>query len=138
MKYNNAVAVVDPLAETVIPFIDAKYDLIVPIPSSARRFRQRGYNQAALLGKVIGRQLDTPCSEVLGRFGHSRQVGADRRERLTQLKGMFYVRKSSLIYGQRVLLIDDVVTTGTTINECATALKTAGARSVSAAVIAKH
>lgn len=138
LKYKNVVAAADPLANALLVEAGYEYDLILPVPSSTKRFRQRGYNQSVLIRRTLSKHMGIPYHEALGRFGDTRQVGANRKERLTQLEGMFYVRKPAHVHGQRILLVDDVVTTGTTIHECAATLKAAGACSISAAVVAKH
>ncbi len=137
-EYHNAVAIAEPLANMMLECVTREYDIVVPVPASSQRSRQRGYNQAILLGKCMSRKRDVLYVETLGRFGHSRQVGASRKERLTQLKGNIYVRTPSFVRGQRILLVDDVVTTDTTLHECGKVLKESGARSVAAAVVAKH
>ncbi|PSO43717.1 hypothetical protein BRC20_00395 [Candidatus Saccharibacteria bacterium QS_8_54_8] len=138
LKYHNGVSAAASLAALMEECLRRDCDVIVPVPASSRRFRQRGYNQAVLLSKHLSRQHGAPHVEALGRVGQSRQVGVDRKSRLTQLQGDIYARKERLVRGQRVLLVDDVLTTGTTLHECAAALKRAGARSVDAVVAAKH
>jgi competence protein ComFC len=136
-KYERAVGAaraLTPLLEGVLP--SEHWDTIVPVPSASKRYRQRGYNPAALLADTLGVNLHTPCHTLLGRLGQSRQVGAKRSERLSQLKGSFYV--TGACQGMRILLVDDVVTTGATIHHCAQTLRRAGAKSVDAVVLARH
>lgn len=137
-KYSNAMEASSPLAALVTTRISAEHGLIVPVPSSSKRFRQRGYNPAHLLAKEISKHTGAVCVETLGRIGHSRQVGTDRRKRLAQLQGAFYACKPELIKGKKILLIDDVVTTGATLSECAEVLHRHGAKKIDAAVVAKH
>jgi ComF family protein len=115
-------------------------DIVVPVPLAPRRQRERGFNQALLLaeevaGAVHGRVVrdalerqDRPAQQTLG--------GADR---LTNLEGAFRCRAaaSASIEGQRVLVVDDVVTTGATISACARALTDAGAARITALAFAR-
>lgn len=100
LKYKNVVAAADPLANALLVEAGYEYDLILPVPSSTKRFRQRGYNQSVLIGRTLSKHMGIPYHEALGRFGDTRQVGANRKERLTQLEGMFYVRKPAHVHGQ--------------------------------------
>lgn len=140
LKYDNATDLARPLAQLVAARIRPEQvpDVIVPVPSSSQRFRQRGYNPAALLSKEVARQLQVPRVEALGRLGQSRQVGAARRQRISQLAGAYYVRRPQDVIGKRILLIDDVITTGSTLHECAGVLLRSGAKTITAAVVAKH
>jgi ComF family protein len=118
--------------------VDIDYDLIVPAPISSKHRRKRGYNQAWLIAKELSGLCGVPCSDVLIRHGQTRQVGADRQTRLKQLKGEIAARKPSAVKGRKVLIVDDVITTGATVSECARALRKAGVKSVNATVVAKH
>ena len=139
LKYNQAQTAAPLLVQIVLPHIPmGGFDIVTGVPASTRRFRQRGYNQAALLAKAVACARNLPYIETLGRTGHSRQVGTSRLQRWQQLQGAFYVRSPRLINGTRILIVDDVVTTGATLSECAKILKKAGARSVWSAAIAKH
>lgn len=140
LKYDNAMDLARPLAWLVAVRLQPAQvpDVIVPVPSSSQRFRQRGYNPAALLSKEIARRLQAPRAEALGRLGQSRQVGAARRQRVSQLAGAYYVRRPQDVTSKHILLIDDVMTTGSTLHECAGVLHRSGAKTITAAVVAKH
>lgn len=119
----------------------APIDAIVPVPTPrGRRFR-RGFNPSAFLAHRVARALCLPCCDrLLKRRGDVRpQTGLARAERLGNVRGAFVVRTSQrdAIVDQRFLLVDDVLTTGATLNECARQLMRAGARSVSALAIAR-
>lgn len=111
--------------------------VIIPVPTATSRFRQRGYDHAKLLARELAGLTGLVMSPALSRLNQSRQVGTKRGERLNQLMNAFWVNRQSLLAGARILLIDDVVTTGATLEEAARILKRAGARTVDAAVFAQ-
>lgn len=111
--------------------------LIVPVPTAASRVRQRSFDHSAHLARQIGQDLNIWYSNALIRLGHSRQVGADRSVRLSQLAGSFIVRNPLNIRDQNILLVDDVVTTGATLRAATRALRAAGAARIDALVFAK-
>lgn len=111
--------------------------LVVPVPTASSRVRQRSFDHAVLLAKYIARDLHLPYSKALGRLGQNRQVGTSRSERLKQAENSYYVRRPELVKGRGILLIDDVVTTGATLQATTKALRQAGARHVDALVFAK-
>jgi ComF family protein len=113
--------------------------LIVPVPLHPVKMRERGFNQASLLcgplGKAYGIPVNTSC---LVRARHTRpQSGLSRTDRLANLKGAFAVRDPRPVRGRHVLLVDDIYTTGTTMQEAAAALRKAGASAVTAVALAK-
>lgn len=138
LKYRHTGAAAGVLGELMRPLVGSRSDIIMPVPASTRRIRQRGYNQAVLLAKAMARLSGHLYLDGLGRLGHTRQVGTDRRQRLSQLHGQIYSRQEGRIVGASITLVDDVVTTGATLSECARVLKAAGARHVEAVVAAKH
>jgi len=112
--------------------------LVVPVPTAASRRRQRGFGHTELLAKHIAWQLQLERREALRRLGHTRQLGSSRQQRLSQLQDSFAVRRQSTVKGRRILLIDDVLTTGGTIVAAAKVLRQAGAASVDALLFAKR
>ncbi len=112
------------------------FDMVTSVPVSAERYRERGYNQSELVARRVAADLDLPYLVMLGRHERVHQLGLDRRTRLEQVKGAFYPSKR--LPGGRVLLVDDVVTTGATMAECAGVLIAAGADSVWGAAVARH
>ncbi|RMD81745.1 MAG: ComF family protein [Candidatus Dadabacteria bacterium] len=116
-----------------LPRLEAPVDLVVPVPLSQARLEQRGFNQAAWLARAVAKRLDIPMRpDVLARRpGGTRQVGLRARQRraLGQRANPFYARPLPDC-GGRVLLVDDVITTGATVGAAARALKRAGARRV--------
>jgi ComF family protein len=117
---------------------DCNFDLIVPVPLHPARERERGFNQASLLSELLSAQTSIPCKSVLERIRYTTtQTALDRSERMENLHNAFRLRKNADVRGLRVLLIDDVLTTGSTLSECARVLKRAGALSVHAATAAR-
>jgi competence protein ComFC len=115
-----------------------RFDLIVPVPLHPARERERGFNQATLLAELLAAHVGIPMRPVLERIRYTTtQTAYDRAERMENLAGAFRLRKNRDVRELRVLLIDDVLTTGSTLSECAGVLKTAGAISVHAATAAR-
>jgi ComF family protein len=115
-----------------------RFKLIVPVPLHPARQRERGFNQATLLAELVGAQSSIPVKALLERIRYTNtQTALDRAERMENLHNAFRLRKNADVRGLRVLLVDDVLTTGSTLNECARVLKRAGALSVHAATAAR-
>ncbi|HEX4774056.1 MAG TPA: phosphoribosyltransferase family protein [Candidatus Saccharimonadales bacterium] len=110
--------------------------LIVPIPTATTRVRQRGYDQAKLLARALARHTGLSYSNCLARHGQAHQVGAHRHERLQQLHGALRVKNLAAVRGSHIILIDDVTTTGATLETAASILKQAGAQTVEALTFA--
>jgi ComF family protein len=115
-----------------------RFDVIVPVPLHPARERERGFNQAALLAELLAAKAALPLRAVLERIRYTTtQTAYDRAERMENLHDAFRLRKNRDVRELRVLLIDDVLTTGSTLSECARVLKAAGAISVHAATAAR-
>ncbi len=112
------------------------YDCITPIPLHMSRLSQRGFNQSAEIARPLAARLGIPiCSGLLTRnTATRRQSGLTRKERAQNLRGVF---TAPPLHGQRILLLDDIMTTGATLHEAATCLLKAGAAAVDIAVIAR-
>jgi ComF family protein len=111
-------------------------DLLVPVPLTGRRMRRRGFNQAWQLMKPFYRgKADRTVLRRVRRTAP--QTGLTRRERRQNLAGAFAVRDPAAVVGRRVMVVDDVMTTGATLNACAEALLTAGAVRVDAVTLAR-
>jgi ComF family protein len=115
-------------------------DLIIPVPLHAERERERGFNQASLLARelaCLGR-LPLDGHSVVRRIHTERhRAGMDARARLDSVANAFAIRHPKLVAGRRVLLVDDVFTTGATVTACAAALKQAGAEEVFVLTLAR-
>lgn len=118
-----------------LPAISGKV-LIVPVPTITNHVRQRGYDHAYLLAKRYARLHGRACERLLRRSGQIQQTGKSRNERLRQLKGVFALRKP-LVKDTHIVLVDDVMTTGATLEQCAQVLRKGGAASVRAVVFAR-
>ncbi len=114
-------------------------DLIIPVPLHSSRLRQRGYNQSLIISRIVFNSRKTridPYTLVRKRRTMS-QTGMNGIERRRNLKGAFMVKKTEKIAGKKIILVDDVFTTGTTVNECARALYKGGAAMVNVFTLAR-
>jgi ComF family protein len=143
LKYRGKSFLVKPLVGLLslgYPFIDYDaYDLMVPVPLHPKRLRERGFNQALIVGRAISRREKVPCTGfVLRKIRWSPpQVHLSPGEREANVKGSFAVIDPKRVRGKRILLIDDVMTTGSTVNECARELLKAGAGGVDVFTLAR-
>jgi ComF family protein len=113
---------------------------IVPVPLHPERLRERGFNQAEMLARALAELAGLPIDyQTLVRVSHTgrHRAGMDARARLESVEGAFEVRRPRLIEGERVLLVDDVYTTGATVSACAATLKAAGAQEVLVLTVAR-
>jgi ComF family protein len=141
LKYCNRQVLAVPLARLMAGYWRANpipTNLIVPVPLYPARQRERGYNQADLLAQALGGMIDVPvATKGLRRVRHTQpQVNLNASERGENVRGAFIYQMSEkgssdvAVNGRRVLLIDDVCTTGSTLEACSLALKAAGASTV--------
>ncbi len=114
-------------------------DVVVPVPLHRDRLRERGYNQAELIARPLARRLRLPCRSVLLVRTRPRpdKLHLTLEERWSSVRGAFAARPGSQVDNQRVLLVDDVMTTGATVDACAKALRDAGAKSVVSLTVAR-
>jgi len=129
-KSEGAVTTAKIMAKLMLPLLPANDLIIVAVPTATSRVRQRGYDQAQLIARELARQSGLPSINCLARSTQAHQVGSSREQRLRQLTGAFRVTKPRLVKGARILLVDDVVTTGATMEVAASVLYRAGAVSV--------
>ena len=117
---------------------EESFDAIVPMPLHWRKRWQRGFNQADLLAREISRRTHTPVRNALRRVRFTAtQAGLTNAKRRKNVSGAFRPKRADVLRGQRVLLVDDVMTTGSTAAACARALKIAGARQVVLLTVAR-
>ena len=114
-----------------------KYDIIVPI--SQKRLKKRGYNQSSLLAKEIARITKKEYQEnnLIKVKDNLVQSTLNKEEREENVKGVYKLKNEGTIYNKKILLIDDIYTTGNTLNECSRILKQAGADKIGVFTIAK-
>ncbi|MGQ9631088.1 MAG: ComF family protein [bacterium] len=136
LKYDGKTDLARPLGEMMALHAldelgDFAFDCVVPVPLSLRRLRQRGYNQSLLLALEVGRHLRKPVLDVLARIRDTvPQSDLGSEERRKNVRGAFAVKSPEDIAEKIVMLVDDIFTTGATADECAFALRIAGAKSV--------
>lgn len=112
-------------------------DIISWVPTARTRVRQRGFDHAKYIAHGLSNRHNLPSYELLLRLGNSRQVGASKTQRKQQVEGMFESKNLSQLHGKRILLVDDIVTTGATLTECARVLRRNGAKQVEAIAFAQ-
>ena len=114
-------------------------DALVPVPLHPVRIRERGYDQVQALAELLGRRAKHPVWSCLRRSRYTEsQTRFSRAERLRNLRNAFNLRKGSGVLGKNLLLVDDVLTTGSTLDECARVLRQHGAKSVRAVTVARR
>lgn len=131
MKYGGVTGLAGPMADAMLLAYDqilpTGAKMVVAVPMHPKRRRRRGYNHAELLGREVAKRLELPYADVLTRTRNTaQQARLEGEERRLNLKDAFTADET--VRGQRVLLVDDVYTTGETAHECAKALRRAGAR----------
>ncbi|MDD5289104.1 MAG: ComF family protein [Dehalococcoidales bacterium] len=142
-KYNNLRAITGRLAKLLSDYLIAnpiRCDVLTPVPLHDKRLRERGYNQSCLLAKELGRLTGIPVSDsclVRHHYNLPQARTANVEERRQNVVGVFACQNDDL-RGKKVLLIDDVTTSGATLNACASVLKTAEAMSVWGLTLARE
>lgn len=114
--------------------------VIMPVPLHPKKLKSRGYNQSELLAKALGaaKGLSVDCQSLVRARNTPSQTGFGREGRLKNMSGAFVCARPEAVKGKVVLLIDDVATTGATLEGCAEALKAAGAKRVMAYTLARE
>ncbi len=143
-KYKRDIASGEILADFMAdyPFPDIAFDdysLIVPVPLHVKRLRERGFNQSLILARRLAKRKQIPVDFLVlkrHRFT-STQAQSNKQERKQNIRGAFEVSVIKTIAGRNILLIDDVFTTGATVNECSKTLMKAGAKNVSVLTLAR-
>ncbi len=140
-KYSFITELAKPLSQIILKsLIDYEGEpwLLLPVPLHRRRFLERGFNQAELLAQEVNGANNWPVlNQILYRQKYTKpQVKLKREERLNNLKDVFACLSAPEIFNKNILLVDDVMTTGATLSECAKILKRAGANRVRGLVVA--
>jgi ComF family protein len=143
-KYGRSISLGNALgsfmADFSFPSFDfSEYSLLVPVPLHIKRLRERGFNQSLFLAKELGKKYKLPVNfSLLKRCKFTlTQTGLNKNERERNIKGAFVVADKQKSAGENIILIDDVYTTGATINECARVLLKAGAQKVAVLTLAR-
>jgi len=143
-KYGHRVHLSQPLglltARALALFCqEAAPELVIPVPLHKKRLRQRGYNQSQLIGAVLSKEWRVPLE--VGNLRRVRwtepQTSLDAGDRRDNVRGAFAVRDPRRVQGKRVLLVDDVLTTGSTIRACAEPLREAGVDAIYVVTVAR-
>lgn len=144
LKYEHALWIAPDMAELLHNCMQAEFptrtfDVVVPVPLHHVRRRERGFNQSAVLARELGRRIG--CKTRPGMLRRIKptttQTHLTASQRLSNVKNAFESRKERWLAGRQVLLVDDVMTTGATVNACAKALKQGGATSVHVLTVAR-
>ena len=143
-KYRKASWLCDDLVDLLEGAVRAKLsfhdiDVVMPVPLHPRRLQERGYNQSALLARALARRINRRTDEksLVRTRDTEHQARLSGEERRKNLKDAFEVSSPGLVRGRIVLLVDDIMTSGTTLSECARPLLAAGATSVWCATVAR-
>lgn len=143
-KFNNIAYIKNYFVELVIRNFRIRkmieeFDLIIPVPMYWKKKLKRGYNQSELIAKGISKELKIPMNNnVLIKYKNTKtQSLLDLEERKNNLRECFKLKNIEGLENKNVLLVDDIYTTGITINECVKKLKASGLRNISVFVIAK-
>ncbi len=144
LKYGGETWLQEPLGELLVRGMDDKrlkgrdLDGIVAVPLHPVRQRERQFNQSELLGQALARRQKLPLLSPLKRTRNTvTQTHFDRRKRMQNLRDAFKLSQNATVQGRNLLLVDDVFTTGSTLDECSRVLLDAGARTVCALTLAR-
>lgn len=141
-KYKNRVGAIEAIShfqsfKKIVQKIINKFDIIIPVPIHEKRLYTRGYNQSEIISAFLFKFLNIPVEKnILIRKKDTRALfNLSKQERILELKDAFEIKNKNLIKEKRILLVDDISTTGTTINECSKLLKENLAKSIGVFVI---
>ncbi len=145
LKFYHRAAAAEPLAVMMSDAVLGNYhydnlDMIIPVPLSKQRQNKRAYNQSELLSNELSKLIDVPVnSKVLKKIKNTKAQSKikNKSNRLKNIKNVYRVKNAEAIKGKKILLVDDVITTGSTLNECARVLTEAGAGQIVAVTAAQ-
>ena len=136
LKYESVRSAAQPLASAMAELTHPQAEVIVPVPTDRKRLKKRGFNQASVIAEAIGRKAGIPVVQALERTqSRASQTSLTAEQRRENLVGCMTV--CEMVAGKRILLVDDVITTGSTIEEAARALHQAGAAEIHACAAAQ-
>ena len=143
-KYERQFYLRHPLADWLAETLEDErirahpFDGFVPVPLHPARLRERDFNQAAVLSELIARRAGKPVLHAIRRLRYTTtQTRLERHQRMENLRNAFCVRHTALVQSRHLILVDDVFTTGSTVDECARVLREAGAASVRVVTVAR-
>ena len=141
-KYNQKTYIGRHLAEMMTEFLlkeGLSYDVIIPVPLYKKKEAKRGFNQSAIIAKYLGQNtgVEVMASNLQRVRNTAIMHTLNKQERIDNVKAAFSLKNPKAIYNKRILLIDDILTTGATINECGGILYEAGAKEIIACTLAK-
>jgi len=115
------------------------YDIIIPVPIHYNRKVTRGYNQSALIAKELAKKLNIKYEEkvLFKKVNNKPQSTKNKEDRAKNVIDVYYTKNEQNIYNKKIILLDDIYTTGSTVNECSKILKLAGAKYIDIMTIAK-
>lgn len=132
-KRQNAVAIAKMMAKSTDKISGF---VLCPIPTAPSRIRMRGFDHAKLIAKRLSKETGLHTDYVLKRKSNARQLGSSRKQRIEHMQNEFYVKKG--LDGQKVIIVDDVMTSGATLAAASRILKEAGASEVRAVIFARQ
>lgn len=140
-KFSGAAAYGPVYADFIAKSIDENEiscDIISWVPLHKSRLRERGYDQSEIIAKSLAKRMGLPCVRLIVKEkNNKRQSSIDDKEiRMSNVSGVYRLASNEELLGKRILLIDDIITTGATIGECAATLKGAGCTEIYAAAVA--
>ena len=139
LKYSNVQSVAVIMANFMTQILpESSSSLIVPVPTATSRLRRRGYDHTELIAASISRVIGAVKVSALVRLSQTSQVGSRRSLRVSQLKDAYRIARTGSLVDAHVLLIDDVITTGATLESSAACLKDEGVKTVDAIVFAQR
>jgi len=143
-KYKNKISLGKRLGQRLAEELQKQnlsdFAYLIPVPLHKTRKRERGFNQSEILAQTLSSSLNLPLQkEILFRIRNTKdQTKLSEKERKRNVAGAFLIRDSQqILQGKKVILVDDVITTGATLSECAKVLKQAGAKEILAVTVAK-
>lgn len=137
-KYDSTREVSKTVVQEMLKVLPVVNFLVTNIPTDSRRVRQRGFDHCALIAKEIAKRRNLLYDPLLYRTKSIHQVGATKSERIRQTKDLFQVKNKNFLRDKTVLLIDDVATTGATMQSAARVLRDNGAKEIYGLVFAKN